>query len=104
MGMAERSVRTGHLALRAMVSLEPWTIRGCGYPDLLASGERCNGQQIHDQQHPHDLAMEIAAEYNAPIAGGIRWQGYAAAAGEPALGPVAFPHRLSAMPNPLAPI
>ena len=48
--------------------------------------------------------MEIAAEYNAPLVGGIRWQVYAAPAGEPALGPVAFPHRMSAMPNPLAPI
>ena len=28
----------------------------------------------------------------------------AARSGEPALGPVAFPHRVSAMPNPLAPI
>jgi YHS domain-containing protein len=87
-----------------MFSAEPWTIRGCGYPDLLASGERCKGEQIHDQQHPHDLAMEIAAEYNAPLMGGIRWQVYGAPAGEPALGPVAFPHRVSAMPNPLAPI
>jgi YHS domain-containing protein len=104
MGMAERSVGPGRLQLRGMFSAEPWTIRGCGYPDLLASGERCQGQQIHDQQHPHDLVMEIAAEYNAPLTGGIRWQVYAGPAGEPALGPVAFPHRLSAMPNPVAPI
>ena len=104
MGMAERSVGPGRLQLRGMLSAEPWTIRGCGYPNLLASGEQCGGQQIHDQQHPHDLAMEIAAEYNAPLTEGIRWQAYAGPAGEPALGPVAFPHRLSAMPNPLAPV
>jgi len=104
MGMARRDVGAGRLGLRAMFSLEPWTIRGCGYPDLLASGERCNGATIHDQQHPHDLAMELAAEYNAPLTGSIRWQVYGGPVGEPALGPVAFPHRLSAMPNPLAPI
>jgi hypothetical protein len=104
MGMAQRNAGKGRVMFRGMFSAEPWTIRGCGYPELLASGERCQGAQIHDQQHPHDLAMEIAAEYNAPLKGPIRWQVYAAPAGEPALGPVAYPHRVSAMPNPLAPI
>ena len=33
MGMARRSVGAGRLGLRGMVSLEPLTIRGCGYPD-----------------------------------------------------------------------
>jgi hypothetical protein len=48
--------------------------------------------------------MELAVEYSAPLWGEIRWQVYAGPAGEPALGPVAYPHRVSAMPNPLAPI
>jgi hypothetical protein len=104
MGMADRSFGGGHLGLRGMMSLEPWTIRGCGYPDLLASGEVCQGAAIHDRQHPHDLFMEIAAEYDRPMAGGIRLQLYGGPVGEPALGPVAFPHRVSAMPNALAPI
>ena len=104
MGMADRKVGLGRVGLRGMVSIEPWTIGGCGYPDLLATGERCNGQKIHDRQHPHDLVMELAAEYDAPIRGSMRWQVYGGPAGEPALGPVAYPHRLSAMPNPLAPI
>jgi YHS domain-containing protein len=34
----------------------------------------------------------------------VRWQVYGGPAAEPALGPVAYPHRLSAMPNLLAPI
>jgi YHS domain-containing protein len=104
MGMAQRNAGPGRVQVSGMFSAEPWTIRGCGYPDLLASGERCNGEQIHDQQHPHDLVMEVSARYSAPLTGSIRWQVYAAAAGEPALGPVAYPHRLSAMANPLAPI
>jgi YHS domain-containing protein len=104
MGMAERSAGRGHVGVRGMFSVEPWTIRGCGYPDLLASGERCAGERLHDRQHPHDLAMEIAAEYDAPIGGGARWQVFGGPAAEPALGPVAYPHRVSAMPNPLAPI
>jgi len=104
MGMAERRAGRGHLALRGMVSAEPWTIRGCGYPDLLASGELCGGEKIHDRQHPHDLFMEISAEYDRPLAGSTRVQLYGGPAAEPALGPVAYPHRVSAMPNPLAPI
>jgi hypothetical protein len=104
MGMADRNVGSGHLGLRGMISLEPWTIRGCGYPDLLASGELCNAETIHDRQHPHDLFMELAATYDRPIAGDVRLQLYGGAVGEPALGPTAFPHRISATPNPLAPI
>ena len=104
MGMAQRNVGPGRLGLRGMFSAEPWSIRGCGYPDLLATGEECEGQKIHDRQHPHDLFMELAATYTAPLTGDVRWQVYAAPVGEPALGPVAYPHRISAMPNPLAPI
>lgn len=104
MGMADRTIGRGRFGLRGMLSLEPGTIRGCGYPDLLATGERCVGDLIHDRQHQHDLFMEIAAQYNRPLAGSMRWQVYGGPAGEPALGPVAYPHRISAMPNLLAPI
>jgi hypothetical protein len=102
--MADRNLGSGHLGLRGMISLEPWSIRGCGYPDVLASGEICQGETIHDRQHPHDLFMELAATYDRPIAGDIRLQLYGGPVGEPALGPTAFPHRISAMPSPLAPI
>jgi hypothetical protein len=104
MGMARRELAGGQFGVRGMLSLEPATIPGCGYPDLLATGEACEGEAIHDRQHPHDLLMEAAAEYERPITGTLRWQAYAGLAGEPALGPAAYPHRLSAMPNPLAPI
>lgn len=104
MGMAERSAGAGRLRLHGMFSAEPWTVRGCGYPDVLQTGEQCDGEEIHDRQHPHELFMEIAASYDAPVKGPVRWQVYGGPAGEPALGPVAFPHRVSAMPNPLAPI
>jgi len=104
MGMASRPVGQGRLRLNGMVSLEPFTIPGCGYPDLLASGETCDGEAIHDRQHPHDLFMEVSARYDAPLGRGLRWEIYGGPAAEPALGPVAFPHRLSAMPNPIAPL
>jgi hypothetical protein len=104
MAMARRPVGPGRVGVRTMFSLEPWTIPGCGYPDVLATGELCAGDTIHDKQHPHDLFMELAGEYERPVRGSLRWQIYAGLAGEPALGPVAFPHRLSAAANPLAPI
>lgn len=104
MGMARREFLGGELGLRAMVSAEPWTISGCGYPILLATGELCDGAPIVDEQHPHDLFMELAAEYGRAFTNGTAFELYGAAAGEPALGPVAFPHRTSAMLNPLAPI
>ena len=102
--MARHEVGAGRVGLRGMFSAEPWTIGGCGYPDVFASGERCAGQMNHDLQHPHDLFMELAAEYVQPISETMNWQIYGGPAGEPALGPVAFPHRTSAMANPVAPI
>ena len=104
MGMASRPLGRGRLQLRGMLSLEPWTIGGCGYPDLLASGELCDGEPIVDQQHPHDLFMELGVRYDRPLTGSVGLQLYGSLAGEPALGPVAFPHRISAMPNPIAPL
>jgi hypothetical protein len=104
MAMAQRSVGRGTFGVSTMFSAEPWTVGGCGYPDLLASGEQCEGAPIHDRQHPHDLFMELTASYDAPLKGSTRWQIYGGPAGEPALGPVAFPHRLSAMTSPIAPI
>lgn len=105
MGMARREVAGGELRLRAMMSAEPLTTGECGYPDLLATGESCEGgQRLHDRQHPHDLFMELAASYERAVTGGLGIQLYGGLAGEPALGPVAYPHRISAMPNPIAPI
>lgn len=104
MGMARRPAAGGRLGVRTMVSLEPWTISGCGYPDLLATGELCDGDTIHDRQHPHDLFMELALEYERPLSNSLRWFAYGGPVGEPGLGPVAYPHRISALVNPIAPI
>jgi len=104
MGMAHRNLAGGRLGLRGMFSLEPWTVGGCGYPDLLATGERCDGEPITDRQHQHDLLMEMAAQYDRSLRSSVRWQVYGGLAAEPALGPAAYPHRISAMPDLLAPI
>jgi len=104
MAMARRPLGGGRFTTHTMLSLEPWTIAGCGYPDLLASGELCEGDGLHDKQHPHDLFMEVAVSYEHPAGNGLSWLIYGGPSGEPALGPPAFPHRLSAVSNPIAPI
>ena len=104
MALARRPSAGGRLGLRAMVSAEQWTVSDCGFLNYLATGEMCDGDTIHDRQHPHDLFMELGADYDRSLRGSLRWQVYGGLAGEPALGPPGFPHRLSAMPNPIAPI
>ena len=104
MAAASRSVGGGRLELRGMLSAEPWTISGRGYPLLLQSGESYQGVPLHDRQHPHDLFMELAALYERPVALNLGLSLYLAPVGEPAMGPVAFPHRPSAADDPLAPI
>jgi len=104
MVMARRPLGQGWVGLRTMMSLEALTIPGCGYPNLLQTGEICDGDTIHDKQHPHDLFMEIAAEFDRPLSSSLRWRVYGGLAGEPALGPSGFPHRVSAIVNPISPI
>lgn len=48
--------------------------------------------------------MELAATYAFEVGRGLGVEVYAGLAGEPALGATAFPHRSSAMPDPLAPL
>jgi rusticyanin len=90
--------------LRAMVSLDPLIERGYGYPLLYQSGESFRGAQLHDRQHPHDLIDELAATFSYSFNEKNSFYLYAGVAGEPALGPPNFMHRLSGMDNPDAPI
>src|SRR5678815_3212932 len=87
-----------------MASLEPLTTGRDGYSLIGQSGESLDGMPLVDRQHPHDLFMEMAARYRHSLAGPLEIEVYGGPAGEPALGPVAFPHRPSAMPSPLAPL
>jgi hypothetical protein len=104
MAAATRPLGGGQLQLRAMLSAEPWTIGSRGYPLLVQTGESYQGAPLHDRQHPHDLFMELAALYERPVARNLGLALYLAPVGEPAVGPVAFPHRPSAADDPLAPI
>lgn len=104
MFMAQRDTGGGTLGLRGMLSLDPLLIGKKGYPDLFQTGETYLGQPLKDRQHPHDLIMELAATYSKKLAGNTRGFLYLAPAGEPPIGPAAFPHRPSAWDNPMAPI
>lgn len=102
--MASRRAADNELTLRGMFSLEPWTTTGKGYPLLFQSGEAYRGRPLVDRQHPHDFFMELSARYRRLVNPDTVVSLYVAPSGEPALGPAAFPHRMSAMDNPAAPI
>jgi hypothetical protein len=97
---AARSVGRGSVMLRAMVSLEPLTVRDQRYPLLFQTGETAFGKPIVDGQHPHDLLMELGVHYARPFGQRGMLNFYHAPVGDAALGPVAFPHRASAMELP----
>jgi hypothetical protein len=109
MPMATRQLgangRAGQLTLRTMLSLEPATITSRQFPELFQQGETAFGKPIIDGQHPHNFFMELAALYDlhlgSPEARTLLSL-YAAPVGDPAIGPTAYPHRLSASENPLA--
>lgn len=102
--MASRPTGKGELMFRAMLSLEPATVGPRGYPLLFQTGETYGGRPLVDRQHPHDLFMEAAARYRYQIGPDTAISLYAAPSGEPALGPVAYPHRVSAANNPITPL
>ena len=85
-----------------MLSLEPATITGRQYPLLFQQGETAFGKPIADGQHPHNFFMEIAALYDLKLGKNGLLSFYAAPIGDPAIGPIAYPHRASASENPLA--
>lgn len=104
MVMASRDIAGGHFQARTMLSLDPLTVTNQGYPLLLQTGETYQGRPLHDRQHPHDFWMELGVLYQREINRRLAWSIYAAPVGEPALSPVAFMHRPSAMDNPAAPL
>ena len=102
--MASRDWLGGRLQTRAMLSLDPATVTNRGYPLLVQNGESYQGQPLVDRQHPHDFWMELGAMYERALSSGLGFELYVAPSGEPALGPVAFMHRPSAMDNLTAPL
>ena len=102
MGEAEHALAGGIFSVRTMLSLEPATVTNRRYPELFQTGETAYGKPIVDGQHPHDFVMELALHYSHPMGEKTTWELYAAPVGDPALGPVAYSHRVSAEELPQA--
>jgi hypothetical protein len=105
MGSARRDFgERGTLNLRAMLSPDPF-MGANGYPLLFAAVETADGvEPLIDRQHPHDLFIELSAAYSHRLGERSAVFLYGGLPGEPAFGPPAFMHRVSAMDSPEAPI
>ncbi len=99
---AEHKIGAGSFMLQSMVSLDPATVTHERYCLLFQTGETAYGVPLVDAQHPHDFFMGIGVHYAHPLGAHTMLQLYYAPVGDPALGPVAFPHRASAFELPQA--
>ncbi|MDX5420882.1 MAG: hypothetical protein LPK14_01395 [Hymenobacteraceae bacterium] len=94
----------GLFRFSTMISLDPLTVGGNGYPLLFQTGETYNGEPLIDRQHPHDLFSELSVAYTHMLSGEADVFLYLGYPGEPALSNVAFMHRPSALNNPDSPL
>jgi hypothetical protein len=94
----------GAFLVDLMLSLEPATITGERYPELFQTGETAYGKPLANGQHPHNFIMALGFHYSYELAEDTTFDAYFAPVGDPALGPVAFPHRSSAAELPEAPL
>ncbi len=94
----------GLFRFSSMLSLDALIAGGSGYPLLFQSGETYKGKALVDRQHPHDLFSELSVGYTYAFSKHTDVFAYLGYPGEPALGPVAFMHRPSALHNPDAPL
>ena len=101
MGMAQHQAAPGTFTARVMLSLEPATVTNRRYPLLFQQGETAFGLPIVDGQHPHDFIMELAALYDLKLGERNLLSFYFAPMGDPAIGPTSYPHRASAIENPV---
>jgi hypothetical protein len=104
MAMATRSLGGGRITLLGTFTLEPATIPPDGSRQLFQRGETYHNILLVDRQHPHDLFVQVAAAWERDLSSNSTLRAYLAPVGEPALGPEAYPHRLSASENPTAPL
>ena len=92
------------IGARLMMSLDPLTEGGRGYPLLFQTGESWHDEPLHDRQHPHDLFDEVSISLSQKFDHDFSSYIYFGYPGEPALGPPTFMHRPSAMDDPDAPL
>jgi hypothetical protein len=111
MGSADRYVGNGRLILSAMLSLEPFTIKSTGSPQLFQTGESylftaggvTQRVPFANNQHPHDLFMGLGGTYRYATPQ-LTYVVGADVVGAATLGPPAFMHRESSRDNPQVPL
>ncbi len=105
MAMANHLVgQHGLFTIHAMLSADPLTVGGAGYPLLFQTGESWQGVKLHDHQHPHDLVSALGVAYTYEVSPDVDLTAYVGYPGEPAIGPPVFMHRPSAANLPSAPL
>jgi hypothetical protein len=104
MGMVGKNTARWSLTFSGMFSLDPASVGTSGYRELFQAGEALHDRPLIDRQHPHDFFMQLGAIGRVQMNKSTGLTIVAAPAGEPALGPVAFMHRASAIDNPAAPL
>lgn len=105
MFMGQRRIGSkGLFHFSTMFSLDAVVTGKRGYPLLFQTGETANGEALVDRQHPHDLFSELSVGYSYALSKKADVFAYLGYPAEPALGPVAFMHRPSALDNPDAPL
>jgi hypothetical protein len=105
MAMGQRKTgKNGLFHFNIMLSADALISGDSGYPLLFQSGETWKGKPLVDRQHPHDLFSELSVSYAYALSKKADLYAYFGYPGEPAIGPVTFMHRPSAMFMPDAPI
>lgn len=104
MARARHAAAGGLFAATVGTSLESAVDGPRGYPELLQSGGAYQDARIANRQHPHPALMELAGAYDRTLTSTLAVSAYAAAVGEPAIGPPAYMHRPSASDDPFAPL
>jgi len=99
----QRPLGPGTLSVTGMISLEPFTMKALGSPQVFQTGEAYHGAPLIDYQHPHDLLMDLGATYRVER-DRVAYLFSASIVGSPALGPTPFMHRESGRDNPQAPL
>ena len=67
MGAGERRVGRELFRLHSMLSFEPFTIQALGSPQVFQTGETYQEAPLIDYQHPHDLVMDLGADWTRPV-------------------------------------
>ena len=85
--IATRPAGKWTLTLLGTFTAEPLTVPPQGSSELFQRGETYKDVLLVDRQHPHDLFVQLAAEWSRDLTRRSKFRVYVAPWGEPAVGP-----------------